>query len=133
MSKSTKRFALATLFVAIAGYITGILTAPKSGKETREDIKETANKTYAEAEKQLKAAHTELGQVLDDAKGQLDSLKGKAREQLDEAIQLAQKSKDKAREMIGAAHEGEAEDKDLQAAIKNARNGVDHLKKYLKK
>ena len=50
------------------GYLAGILTAPKSGKETREDIKDTAVKTYSEAEKQLKKLHTELNDVLAEAK-----------------------------------------------------------------
>ncbi len=133
MGKNTKRFAFTAIFAVVAGYVAGILTAPKSGKDTREDIKEAANKTYAEAEKQLKKLHTELNQVLDEAKSKLDSLKGKGREELESAMQLGQKAKDKAREMLGAAHEGEADDKDLEQAIKDVRDSIEHLRKYLKK
>ena len=134
MKKSTtKAFALTTLAAAVAGYLAGILTAPKSGKETRADIKNVAEKSYNEAEKQLKKLHTELNQALDDAKVKLTTANGKARDELQSAISAAKVGKDKAREILSAMHEGEAEDKDLQKAIKDARTSLDHLKAYLSK
>lgn len=128
-----KKFALGTLFAAAAGYIAGILTAPKSGKETREDIKETAVKGKTEAEKQLKKLHTELNTILGQAKEQADTLKGKAREDFEVAVQRTQSMKDKAREMLSAFHEGDADDKDLRKAIDDANKAIEHLRKYLTK
>ena len=49
-----KRALTGTLFVAAAGYVAGLLTAPKSGKETREDIRETIDRSRSETEKKLK-------------------------------------------------------------------------------
>ena len=49
MSKG--KFALGALFGAAAGFVAGILTAPKSGKETREDIKRTASDVKGKASK----------------------------------------------------------------------------------
>ena len=49
-----KAAAAAAILAAGAGYVTGILTAPKSGKETRKDITNHANNARIEAEKQLK-------------------------------------------------------------------------------
>lgn len=53
MSKG--KVAVGAVFGAIAGFVSGILLAPKSGKETRQDIKEAASKTkdavVTEAEK----------------------------------------------------------------------------------
>ena len=57
MDKRVKKFAIGTVIAAAAGYVAGLLTAPKSGKETREDIKNTAVKTYKVAEKELKELH----------------------------------------------------------------------------
>jgi gas vesicle protein len=128
-----KKFAFGTLLAAAAGYIAGILTAPKSGKETREDIKETAIKGKTEAEKQLKKLHTELNTVLGQAKDQADTLKGKAREDFEVAVQRTQAIKDKAREMLSAFHEGDADDKDLRKAIDDANKAIEHLRKYLTK
>ena len=53
-----KKLAIGAAISAVLGYIAGILTAPKSGKETRDDIKSKAHETYAAAEKELKKLHT---------------------------------------------------------------------------
>ena len=128
-----KKFALGTLFAAAAGYIAGILTAPKSGRETRQDIKETAVKGKTEAEKQLKKLHTELNTILNKAKSEADTIKGKAREELDAAISKSYAVKEKAREVLSSVHEGTADDKDLKKAIDDANKALEHLKTYLKK
>lgn len=133
MKSSTKRFALGTIFAAITGYLAGILTAPKSGKETREDIKDAASKGLNEAEKQLKKLHTEFSQVIEDAKKRLDSVTGKAKQELETAIDIAKQGKEKVRVLLSAIHEGDAEDKDLQKAIKDAQAALEELKRYLAK
>ena len=133
MGKTAKRFALGTLFAAVAGYIAGILTAPKSGKETRAEIKDTATKSVNEAEKQLKKLHTELNKVINQAKGEADSVKGKAREEVDAAIAKTMAVKEKARQVLSALHEGDADDKELRKAIDDANKSIEHLRKYLKK
>jgi gas vesicle protein len=133
MKDSTKRFALGAAVAAAAGYITGILTAPQSGKETRQDIKETAVRGMREAERQLKKLHTELNDVLSEAGERADKLTGKAKTEIDAAIQVTKRAKETAREILSAVHEGRAEDKELEKAIKDAQKAVDHLKGYLKK
>lgn len=133
MGKTAKKFAIGTIIAAAAGYVAGILTAPKSGKETRKDIKDTATKTVTEAEKQLKKLHTELNTVIGRAKDEASTIKGKAREDLDAAISKTYAVKEKAREVLSAVHEGKADDKELKKAIDEATKSIDHLKKYLAK
>lgn len=133
MKKSTKRFALGTLMVVALGYLAGILTAPQSGKETRKDIKDTTAKGINAAEKELKQLHTQLADVLGQAKDRASDASGKAKEGLNEAVDNAKAAKEKAREILSAIHEGDAEDKDLRRAIKEARTSIDHLKTYLGK
>lgn len=133
MNKAFKRLAIGTLVAGAAGYVAGILTAPKSGKETRKDIKTTADKTVSSAEKQLKRTHTELNDLLDEAKKRGKDLKGKSKAQFDEASSTATTAKEKLREVISAVREGEADDKELQKAMKDAAKAMDHLKAYLKK
>ncbi len=72
------KFALGAIIGAIAGGIAGILTAPKSGKETRADLKDKAGKAKLEAE--LKASKVKL-----DAQTKLDDASRKAHEKLEEA------------------------------------------------
>jgi gas vesicle protein len=133
MKNAGKKFAVGTIIAAAAGYIAGILTAPKSGKETRQDIKEGVEHGLAEAEKQLKRLHTELNKLLGEAKERGAELKGKAQADLDKAVQAATVVKEKARELLSAVHEGDADDKDLKKAIDDATKAVDHLKTFLKK
>lgn len=135
MAKDTaKKFAIGATLAAAAGYVAGILTAPKSGKETRDDLKKAAVQTFGEAEKQLKKLHTELGQLLTQAKDKAETLKGKAREELDKAAGTANTVKEKARQLLSAVHEGDAADnKELKQAIDDATKAVSHLRTFLTK
>jgi gas vesicle protein len=79
MAKSTGKFFLAGLLGAIAGAVGGLLMAPKSGKETREDIINLA----AELSKTIKTEATEtktrvkevFGKVTDEAVMKYDEIK----------------------------------------------------------
>jgi gas vesicle protein len=132
-SQTIKRIAVGGAIAAAAGYLAGLLTAPKSGKETRHDIKAAADKGRKEAEKDLKRLHTELDNVLREAKLKSKKVSKKAEGELTELMEKAKDTKEKAREMLSAIHEGDAEDADLKRAIKNANAALDHLREYLKK
>jgi gas vesicle protein len=133
MKKSTERFAFGTIIAVVVGYLAGLLTAPKSGKDTRKDIKDTAVKGISLAEKELKRLHTELTDVLGQAKERAEKVTGKAKEELEAAIEKGRLVKEKARDLLSAVHEGDAEDKDLQKAIADTTKAVAALKAYLKK
>ena len=133
MDKRTKKFAIGAVIAAAAGYVAGILTAPKSGKETRKDIKDTAVKTYKVAEKELKELHTELNKLLGEASRKAGELKGVAQKNFDKAVTGAKAAKEKARELLSAVHEGDAENRDLDQAVKEAKKAVEHLRSYLRK
>jgi gas vesicle protein len=133
MGKAAKRIAIGATIAAAAGYVAGLLTAPKSGKETRDDIKNKAQQTYSEAEKQLKKLHTQLADVMGQAKDKADELTGKAREQYEDVLKKSQEAKDKVREILSSLHEGDAEDKDLKKAIQDAEKAIDNLKSFIKK
>ena len=134
MAKDTmKKFAIGTILAGVAGYLTGILTAPKSGKETRQDIKDTAHTTVANAEKQLKLLHTQMDQLLKEAKTRTSSMKGTTKTQLNDAINKTAKAKEKVRVLLSAAHESDVEDSDLQKAIGEADKAIKHLRTFLTK
>lgn len=133
MKDTTKRFAVGAAVAAAAGYLAGLLTAPQSGKETRQDVKESALRGMREAERQLKKLHTELNDILAEASEKTDKLSGKAKEELDVAMAATRVAKEKAREILSAVHEGKAEDKELQKAVKEAQKAIAHMKNYLKK
>lgn len=133
MAKATKNVALGTLLAGAIGYVTGILTAPKSGRETRADIGRAATKAKTEAERNLKQLHSELGQLLDQGKEKALTVKSKAKEELEAAMEKGKSAKEKARDLLSALHDGDADDKDLEKAIKEVNKAIDHLKTYLAK
>ena len=133
MSKRGRFVAATTLFAAVSGYVVGILTAPKSGKDTRKDIADNVSKGRIEAEKQLKKLHTEVDSLI--KKGEITAKKSrtKAKKELDDAIAQAKKAKEKSREVLSAVRHGDADDPNLQMAVNELKNARKNLKDYLKK
>lgn len=127
------KFAIGAAITALVGYLAGLLTAPKSGKETRDDIRNKANETYSTAERELKRLHTELNDVINQAGDKVASLRGKGTKAIDEATLRGKSAKEKVREVLSGLHDGEVEDKDLKRAISDATKAIENLRDFLKK
>jgi len=100
MSKNTGKFFLAGLLGAVTGAIGGLLFAPKSGEETREDILKLANKL-------VKAVKTEV----EDTEDRVVEVFGEA----------TKTAKDKYKEITGKVME-------KVAAVKSAGDEIDKEK-----
>ena len=133
MGKIAKRLAIGAAVAGAAGDLAGLLTAPKSGKETRAELKQSGAASMSEVEKQLKLLHTELGKLVDETKDTSNDMSDKAQKEFKKLIDSAKDSKEKLREVISAIHEGEAADKDLNDALSDAQHAIEHIKDYLKK
>lgn len=133
MAKRTGKLALGGVVLAGVGYLAGILTAPKSGKETQRDIQNAASKAKSEAEKKLKQLHAELGDLTEKGKQAAQSASATAQKEIHKAVDLGQQARDKAKQVLSAVHEGESDDKDLQKAIAEADKAANHLKKFVGK
>lgn len=122
--KNGKKLAIGTVVGAVTGFAAGILFAPKSGKETRKDIKNAV-------EKAVKKVHEEAEQLLAQAKKIKNSLSAKAKAELSKIEQRVRSARDK---VAGSAKKavGKKDDKDLQAALTEANEAFEHLKKFLK-
>ncbi len=130
---TSKVIATGALLAAGAGYLTGILTAPKSGKETRHDIAKNASKARTDGERQLKKLHSELNGLIKDGDHATKKARNKANKELQVAIDKAKVAKDKARGILSALHDGDADDPNLQAVIEEVKLAKRNLAKYLKK
>ena len=128
-----KIIAVGTLIGAGAGYLAGILTAPKSGRETRRDIAKSASKVRVDAEKQLKKLHSDTAELLKEAEAKTLQVRSKANAEMKEAVENAKQAKEKAREVLSALHNGDADDPNLQAMVEEIKLAKNNLAKYLKK
>jgi gas vesicle protein len=127
-----KKLAIGTALAGVVGYVTGILTAPKSGKETREDIADTAWDVKDNVETQLRDLSDELKDLIDETKTKTIALSSQAREDFNEAVVTAKDAQNKTATVLKAAKAGEATDPELNKAIKQARQAIKNLGKYLK-
>jgi gas vesicle protein len=126
-----KVIAVGAALSALLGYIAGVLTAPKSGRETRANIRHKAESTYAATEKELKKLHTELTDLINEVSNRLATLKNQ--KDVSDALDKGRDAKQKAREVLSILHDGEANDEDLRKAIKDATDAIEHLRNFLKK
>ena len=83
MSKG--KFALGALIGAAAGLVAGFLTAPKSGKETRADLKSKAEELKSEADKKAKDLKKQGDRVVKDTMHTVDDLRGRTERAVDAA------------------------------------------------
>ena len=131
--KSTGKIAFGALVGVCIGYVVGVFTAPKSGKDSRQYVKEKAGTTYKTAEKLLKKTMVELDVLIKKGTERAKQTKDKAKQDLTKAVNKAKQTKQKIRELISAIHEGEADDKDLDRAVNDGKNAIEHLKKFVNK
>lgn len=133
MSKNkADKLALGAIIGGIAGYITGVLTAPKSGKQTRTDIVDKVESVKDGAENQLQDAVDELNGTINNLKLKGVALSAKARSEYDETLVKSKDAQNKATQVLKAVKAGEANDPELNKAIRQARQAAKNLSKYLK-
>lgn len=85
------KFALGALIGAAAGIIAGVLTAPKSGKETRADIRDKADELKGEAAKRVDEVKTKSTDAVDDLVDKADTYKTRGERTIEGAIEGAKK------------------------------------------
>jgi gas vesicle protein len=97
---NSNKFFLGALFGAIIGGIAALLTAPKSGKETREDIKKKTAEMSQDALRQYRKLEGELDKRIADAKKIAQHLEGTTKDELENMIKQGQKVRDRASSAI---------------------------------
>jgi gas vesicle protein len=127
-----KKMAASALIAGVAGYIGGILTAPKSGKDTRKQLAEEAEGLKDSTEEQLQRANEELKVLIKDAKTKTVSLSSQAKEEFNEALLRAKDAQNKASTTLKAVKNGESDDPELNKAVKQAKQAAKNLGKYFK-
>jgi gas vesicle protein len=85
MSKG--KFALGALFGAVVGVAAGILTAPKSGKETRADLRTKADELKGQATEKAHEVKSKATEAAEDVKTKAEELKGRTERAVEGAKQ----------------------------------------------
>lgn len=90
MSKG--KFAIGALLSAAAGVVAGRLTAPKSGKETRAELKDKAIKVKAEATQKAEFAAKKASDMAEEAKNRVQDVSGNIMTEADELKQRTERA-----------------------------------------
>lgn len=133
MASNGEKTVVALVLGLAVGYVAGILTAPKSGAETRQDIKDAAEKFKKEATMKLAVLRDDLDHVMAVAQEKAEELSGKARKEIEELLDKAKTAQDKSKVVLQAVKSGESDDKDLEKAVNDVKDAKNHLYKFLKK
>lgn len=115
-----------TISLLVAGYVIGLLTAPRSGKNSRKLIKSRADKSIRELESQLKQMFAETQDLVKkiDAHSSSTLIKSKG---------ALIKNQRKIKELLSLIHGNDAVDEDLVDAINEAKKGLKSFANYLSK
>jgi gas vesicle protein len=127
-----RKIAIGAAVAGVTGYLAGILTAPQSGKETRGDIADKAGDIKDSTIEQLEDLEDELSDLLSRTKSKTIALSAQARKEYNEAVIKAKDAQNKAVYVLKAVKAGEADDPELNRAIKQAKQAKKNLAKFLK-
>lgn len=134
MAQSEGKSVLTALVLGVAvGFAAGILTAPKSGAETREDLRKAADKLKKDLEVRLADAKEDLNAAIEQATVKARDLSQKGKKELDDLLVTARAAQAKAKDVLSAVKSGEADDKDLQVALSDAKTAKNHLVNFLRR
>ena len=90
-----KKFIKGAFLGALAGTALGVLFAPKSGKETRDAVKEKANEYAKKGEKLIKKAANETTKVIDKGQDAIENVVQSAKEKSEVAVDKIKKKVNK--------------------------------------
>lgn len=131
--RKENKWALGAVVAVGIGFVAGILTAPRSGRQTREKLAQSASKARVDGEKQLKQLHSDLQNLIKEGEIKLKSSKAKANTELKKQLENSKKTKQKVKMIISAIHSGEATDPDLKDMLQEAKKAKTNLANFLKK
>jgi gas vesicle protein len=119
---NVKGFLIGFLAGGTVGAIIALLTAPKSGKELRGDIKQKSEEYYDEAEKYLADAKNKANELINDAKS-------KSQDILNAAGRVFKDAKAKTTGVINSGKEKiETETERLKSSVKDGIDAYNEAK-----
>jgi gas vesicle protein len=132
-NNKTKGFAVGAAIGAVAGVVAGLLFAPQSGKETRADIKDGAQKVAEKFTKEATKLRDELLELIEKVESNAIETGKELSDKAKKLIVQAKHTRESLNELAASVKKGEADDKDLNEAIKKAKEAREALATYLKK
>ena len=131
MKKNSRNIIVGAILVGAASYVAGILTAPKKGKETREDIRHASVNLKISLENALKKLYTDSSRQLERALNVNQNLTAQTKKELDLLIASVKHAKDKIKVYLTSLREGEIEEEEITLLLTDGRDNTERLKFFV--
>lgn len=131
MKKNSRNIIVGAILVGAASYVAGILTAPKKGKETREDIRHASVNFKISLEKALKKLYTDSSRQLERALNVNQNLTAQTKKELDLLIASVKHAKDKIKVYLTSLRDGEIEEEEITLLLTDGRDNTERLKFFV--
>ncbi len=83
--ESTQKLIIGMTVAALAGLFVGIAFAPKSGKETREDLRELISTEYETVKENAALASDEMSKIIKNIKSRAEEITANIKDNVDES------------------------------------------------
>jgi gas vesicle protein len=131
MKKNSRNIIVGAILVGAASYVAGILTAPKKGKETREDIRHASVNFKISLEKSLKKLYADSSQQLERALHVNQKLTAQTKKELDLLVASVKHAKDRIKIYLTSLRDGEIEEEEITLLLSDGRDNTERLKFFV--
>jgi gas vesicle protein len=131
MKKNSRNIVVGAILVGAASYVAGILTAPKKGKETREDIRHASINLKISLEKSLKQLYADSTKQLERALNINQQLTTRTKQELESLITAVKHARDNIKIYLTSLRDGDIEEEQITLLLSDGRDNTERLKFFV--
>ena len=131
MKKNSRNIVFGAVFIGAASYLAGILTAPKKGSETREDIRHASVNAKISLEKSLKKLYADSSRQIERALNVNHELTKQTKRELDLLIASVKHATEKIKIYLTSIRDGDIEEEEITLLLTDGRDNTERLKLFV--
>ena len=131
MKKNSRNIVFSAVVIGAASYLAGILTAPKKGSETREDIRHASVNAKISLEKSLKKLYADSSRQIERALNVNHELTKQTKRELDLLIASVKHATEKIKIYLTSIRDGDIEEEEITLLLTDGRDNTERLKLFV--
>jgi gas vesicle protein len=131
MKKNSRNFIIGAAAIGAVSYLAGILTAPKKGSETIDDIRHASVKAKIGLEKSLKKLYSDSSQQIERALCVNHNLTAQTKTELDSMVTALKNVKESIKNYLTSIRDGDIEESEITLLLTDGRNNTQRLKLFI--
>jgi|GEM_PF-1812302 len=131
MKKNSRNFIIGAAAIGAVSYLAGILTAPKKGSETIDDIRHASVKAKIGLEKSLKKLYSDSSMQIERALKVNQNLTAQTKKELDSMVSALKNVKESIKNYLTSIRDGDIEESEITLLLTDGRNNTQRLKLFI--